>query len=84
LLDGVSCLAVLRGGGAEAENGADGEIGAGGVVFASVESGELEGGNVVVSRDQVAVVACLDGVGSGTVVGEDRAGKESDEDGCRK
>lgn len=46
-LDSVGGLAVLGGGSRETEGGADSKVGAVGVVFASVEGGELEGGDFV-------------------------------------
>jgi hypothetical protein len=71
-LDDVSSLAVFGREGGETEDGADGEVSAFFVVFPYVERCELESGNVVLSRDFVAVVAFFDGVGPRAISSKDR------------
>jgi len=53
LLDCVGGLAVFCGSGAEAEDGTDGKICAGRIVFAGVEGRELEPGRGRVSKESV-------------------------------
>jgi len=82
--NGVGGQTVFFRGGSEAQDGPDGEIGAGSIELACIERGELEGGDVVLARNLVAVVAVFDSVSLGTVSSDDGTSTESNEGNYRE